>query len=35
MIRELLEEYFQDNELPMLDQNVDPFWDPPNPILIG
>lgn len=35
MIRELLEEYFEDNELPQLDKNVDPFWDPPNPILIG
>ena len=35
MIRELLEEYFDTNKLPELSKEEDPFWDPPNPILIG
>ena len=35
MIREILEEYFDSGDLPALDKNEDPFWDPPNPILIG
>lgn len=35
MIRELLEEYFDTGVKPNLSKNEDPFWDPPNPILIG
>lgn len=35
MIRDVLEEYFEEDELPNLDKDEDPFWDPPNPILIG
>lgn len=35
MIRELLEEYFDSGELPKQDKTLDPFWDPPNPLLIG
>lgn len=35
MIRELLEDYFDTGELPKLDKDKDPFWDPPNPILLG
>jgi len=35
MIREILEQYFVSGDLPKLDKNEDPFWDPPNPILIG
>jgi len=35
MIRELLEEFFDSGNLPALSQAEDPFWDPPNPILIG
>ena len=35
MIRELLEEFFDSNQMPQVDKDADPFWDPPNPILIG
>lgn len=35
MIREILEEFFDDGQLPQLAKEEDPFWDPPNPILIG
>lgn len=35
MIREILDQYFDSGELPKLSKNEDPFWDPPNPILIG
>ena len=35
MIREILEEFFDSQELPEIDKNEDPFWDPPNPIMIG
>lgn len=35
MIRELLEEYFDTGELPNIEKDKDPFWDPPNPILLG
>ena len=35
MIREVLEEYFDSGDLPKLSKDEDPFWDPPNPILIG
>ena len=35
MIREILDEYYDSGVIPTLDKNEDPFWDPPNPILIG
>jgi len=35
MIRELLEEFFDSGVIPKLNKAEDPFWDPPNPILIG
>jgi hypothetical protein len=35
MIREVLEEYFDSGKFPHLEKETDPFWDPPNPILIG
>jgi len=35
MIREILEEFFDDGKYPQLVKEADPFWDPPNPILIG
>lgn len=35
MIREILEQYFDSGVRPDLGINEDPFWDPPNPILIG
>lgn len=35
MIREILDQFFDDGDMPVLDKNEDPFWDPPNPILIG
>lgn len=36
MMREVLTEYFESHELPDFnDHDEDPFWDPPQPILIG
>lgn len=35
MIKELLDDYFESNELPELNEEKDPFWDPPEPQLIG
>jgi len=36
MIREKLNEYFNDGVLPKFDSKErDPFWDPPEPLLIG
>jgi hypothetical protein len=35
MINELLEEFIDSGEIPHRDKNEDPFWDPPNPILVG
>lgn len=35
MIREILDEFFDSGIKPKLDKNEDPFWDPPNPILVG
>ena len=36
MIRENLNEYFNDGVLPKFDnKEKDPFWDPPEPLLIG
>jgi hypothetical protein len=35
MIRDLINEFFESNKLPKLAKEEDPFWDPPEPILIG
>jgi hypothetical protein len=35
VIRDILDDYFDSGEKPALDHDTDPFWDPPNPILIG
>merc|ERR1719389_1470337 len=36
LIREDLNEYFDSNHIPDYnDKDHDPFWDPPEPILIG
>jgi len=31
----MLEEFFDTGVKPKIDKEEDPFWDPPNPILIG
>lgn len=35
IIKDVLEEFFDTGTKPVLDKDTDPFWDPPNPILIG
>jgi hypothetical protein len=35
VMRDILDDYFDTGEKPALDHDTDPFWDPPNPILIG
>lgn len=36
MIRELLNNFFENGELPDFnDKSQDPFWDPPEPLLVG
>lgn len=35
LIKDILENYFETNELPILSKEQDPFWDPPEPHLIG
>ncbi|KAL4504232.1 hypothetical protein ABPG72_021070 [Tetrahymena utriculariae] len=35
IIKGLLDRYFETNQIPDLLQNEDPFWDPPEPFLIG
>ena len=35
MMRDLLEEYFDTEVIPEVSQENDPFWDPPEPQLIG
>lgn len=35
IIKDVLEEFFETGIKPVLDKDTDPFWDPPNPILIG
>ena len=35
MIKDLLERYFENNEIPFPQENDDPFWDPMEPQLIG
>ena len=35
LMKELLEEHFENNEKQLLDKSVDPFWDPSRETLIG
>lgn len=35
MMRDLVNEYFETEQLPQLTNDEDPFWDPPEPMLIG
>lgn len=35
IIKDLSEQYFETGQIPTLDQNNDPFWDPQEPTLIG
>ena len=30
MIRDMLEEFYENDELPEVNKELDPFWDPPN-----
>ena len=30
-----MEDYFENQEIPQLSQEEDPFWDPPEPMLVG
>jgi hypothetical protein len=35
MMRDLVNEYFESGVLPEITKDLDPFWDPPEPMLIG
>lgn len=35
IIRDILNDFFDTGEKPVFDKESDPFWDPPNSILIG
>ena len=35
IIKDLIEKYYENGLIPELSQNDDPFWDPPEPLLIG
>lgn len=35
IIKELINKFFETNDIPQLDNSEDPFWDPPEPELIG
>ena len=35
MMRDLVNEYFDTGDLPKLTRDEDPYWDPPEPLLIG
>lgn len=35
IVRDILDEFFDSGEMPKLSKEEDPFWDPPNPILLG
>lgn len=35
MMRDLANEFFDSGKLPKLTNDTDPFWDPPEPLLIG
>lgn len=34
-IKDILDRYFESNQIPILTKEKDPFWDPPEPHLIG
>jgi len=34
-MRDQLNEYFENGELPKVEQDKDPFWDPSEPMLVG
>jgi hypothetical protein len=34
-MRDLINEYFDTQEIPVITKDRDPFWDPPEPQLIG
>lgn len=35
IIKDMSEQYFETGIIPKLEDNDDPFWDPPEPTLIG
>jgi hypothetical protein len=35
MMKDILNRYYETNQLPEKNNNSDPFWDPPEPLLIG
>jgi hypothetical protein len=35
MIKDLMDELYETGSVPKVSKLEDPFWDPPNPILIG
>lgn len=35
IIKDMIEKYYETGIIPELPQNEDPFWDPPEPLLIG
>ena len=35
IFKDMLEDYFESNELPKKSKKNDPFWDPPEAKLIG
>lgn len=35
MLKDLVDQYFATNVLPVVPQNEDPFWDPEEPVFIG
>lgn len=35
IIKDMSEQYFENGIIPKLENNDDPFWDPPEPVLIG
>lgn len=35
MIRDIVDEYFDEGVCPNLTKETDPFWDPPEAILVG
>lgn len=35
IIKDMIEKYYETGVIPQMNQNEDPFWDPPEPLLIG
>ena len=35
LIKDILDHYFETNELPKFKKEDDPFWDPPEPYFMG